>query len=173
MADFALELSFDDESERAIVEQWRALRAAGLPSQADHRVMTNAPHLTLVVAREIPSRVVDTAREALAPLLPVSLELRGRVVFGSGSRVTLAHLAEPPREVADHVARLRAETPALRHAVWTPHITLGRRIPRERIGEAFDVLDGVASQEHLRTLRANRLRWWRPDAGTIDLLASI
>lgn len=166
VADFALELSFDDDGDRAVRESWQALRFLGLPSQADHRGVTNAPHLSLVVARAIPDDVRLRAAELLAPLLPAVLELRGIVVIGRGARVTLALLAEPEPPVVDAVTQLRALTPAVRHPVWTPHVTLGRRIPRDRIGEA---IAGVHDAPTCVT--GTRLRWWDPDAGTIDVLA--
>lgn len=168
MADFALELSFDDDGDVAVRESWEALRGLGLPSQADHRGMTNAPHVSLVVARAIPDEVRDRAAELFAPLLPATLHLRGAVVIGRGARLTLALLAEPERTVVDAVTELRAMTPAVRHPVWTPHVTLGRRIPRDRIGEALAVVTDAPTR-----VTATRLRWWNPDTGTIDVLAGV
>lgn len=170
MADCALELSFDAASAGAVESRWRALRFHGLPSQLDHRGMTNAPHLSLVVATSIPDAVVARARDIFTALLPVRLDVRGLVVFGSGARVTVAHLAEPPAEVADAVAELRAATPLVRHPVWTPHVTLGRRIPRERLGEAFAAVDPRGGDPAPDVLVADRLRWWDPATATIDVL---
>lgn len=167
MADFALELSFDASSESAVRGCWEALAAAGLPSQADNaRGMVNQPHVSLVVAREIPSAVAEFARSELAGQLPTTLDVRGLVLLGDSAKVTVALLAEPDVRIARVVAKLRESTPAVRHPVWTPHVTLGRRIPRERIGEALTVLE----PHRPRTLVADRLRWWDPVAGTIEQL---
>lgn len=163
MPDYALELSFDGASDRAVRDQWAALHEAGLPSQADHQGMTNAPHLTLVAARNIPTGVVGLAREATT--LPVDLPVRGLVLFGEGPRLTLAHLIEPSPELAATVAQLRAAMPAPRHPVWTPHVTLARRVPRARLGAALEVLHG---REPVRSVVAVRLRWWDPVQQTIE-----
>src|SRR5690606_19638908 len=80
--DHALELSFDAASEHAVVAQWEALKAAGLPSQADHRSMTNAPHLTLVAAVGIDAALVPEAAETVGPRLPAQVHLRGLLLLG-------------------------------------------------------------------------------------------
>lgn len=166
MPDHALELSFDPSGEAAVVAQWQALLEAGLPSQAEHRSMTNAPHLTLVAASPVPSGTRDLARELVLPLLPATLVVRGLLVLGQGTRVTLAHLVEPPGPAADATARLRASVPALRHPVWTPHITLARRVPRRRLPDALEVL----AEHPLATVTADRLRWWDPDLDLVEKL---
>lgn len=160
MPDHALELSFDATSEAAVVAQWEALRAAGVPSQADHRSMTNAPHLTLVAAVGIAPEVVDAAVTAVRPLLPAPISLRGLVLLGDGPRVTIAHLAEPDARTAAAAARVRALVPHVRHPVWTPHVTLARRVPRRLVPAALEVLDATPAP---RVLLADRLRWWDPD----------
>lgn len=167
--DQALELSFDVASAGAVVAQWAALRDAGLPSQADHKSMTNAPHATVVAAVEIDPEVVSVARDAVAPLLPARIEVRGLVLFGQGPRFTIAHLVEPERELAAVVARLRERVPALRHPVWTPHVTLARRVPQRLLPTAFEVL---RSAETPRELIADRLRWWDPALELIEDVAT-
>ncbi|WP_310527269.1 hypothetical protein, partial [Nocardioides sp.] len=119
MPDFALELSFDTASEAAVLVQWEALRAAGLPSQADHRSMTNAPHVTLVAAQELDPELADVATATIR--LPSTLVVRGLVLFGAGARVTVAHLVEPDSTLVSAVAGVRTRVPGLRHPVWTPH----------------------------------------------------
>lgn len=166
--DFALELSFNPESTAAVVAQWEALKAAGLPSQADHRSMTNAPHLTLVAATRVPESAVTTAREVVGPLLPTGIAARGLVLFGQGARVTVAHLVEPDAVLAAAVARVRTLVPDLRHPVWTPHVTLARRVPRTLLPEVIDVLHATEAADELT---CDRLRWWDPEQGTIEDVA--
>lgn len=170
MPDHALELSFDPASASAVLAQWEALRAAGLPSQADHRSMTNAPHLTLVAAVGIAPAVVPEARAAIAPLLPAPLEVRGLVLLGQGPRVTIAHLVEPGRPMAAVVARLRDLVPGVRHPVWTPHVTLARRVPRRSVPQALEVL---AEHPAPTTLVCDRLRWWDPDQALIEDVVTV
>lgn len=167
MPDFALELSFDTASAAAVVAQWEALRAAGLPSQADHKSMTNAPHLTLVAAHELEPELADVAT-ATVPL-PSTLVVRGLVLFGAGARVTVAHLVEPHSTLAAATAGLRGRVTDLRHPVWTPHVTLARRVPRTRLAELLEVLDAHPTPS---TLTCTRLRWWDPVKGDIDEVAS-
>lgn len=167
MPDFALELSFDAASEAAVVAQWEALRAAGLPSQADHKGMTNAPHLTLVAAQELDPDLADVAAAEIR--LPSSLAVRGLVLFGQGARTTVAHLVEPDVQLVDATARLRERLPRLRHPVWTPHVTLARRVPRTQLP---DVLRILAEHPAPGVLTATRLRWWDPVSEQIADLAT-
>ena len=163
--DHALELSFASSSAAAVVAQWEALKAAGLPSQADHRSMTNAPHLTLAAAVGIEETVVRVARETVGPMLPARIGLRGLVLFGQGARVTIAHLVEPDHALAAAVARIRALVPHLAHPVWTPHVTVARRVPRRLVPTALTVLHATDAP---RELVADRLRWWDPDLDLIE-----
>lgn len=168
MPDHALELSFEPASAAAVVAQWEALRAAGLPSQADHRSMTNAPHVTVVAAVGIAAHVVEEARAVVGPLLPSRVAVRGLVLLGTSARVTIAHLVEPDAVLAVAADRLRALVPTVRHPVWTPHVTLARRVPRRLVPEALEVLDGV---ERPGELVCDRLRWWDPDLALIEDVA--
>lgn len=170
MPDHALELSFDPASETAVVAQWEALKAAGIPSQADHRSMTNAPHLTLVAAVGIDPDLVPVAVDEVAPLLPSKVGLAGLVLLGHGPRVTIALLAEPDAELAEVTARLRAGVASLRHPVWTPHVTLARRVPRRLLPQALEVLQATPSPG---VLVCDRLRWWDPEQGVIETVASV
>lgn len=152
----------------AVLAQWDALKAAGLPSQADHRSMTNAPHLTLVAAVGIEEAVVRMAGETVGRLLPTRIVLRGLVLFGQGPRVTIAHLVEPDQALAAAAARIRVLVPELRHPIWTPHVTVARRVPRRMLPTALDVLHAV---DDLRELVCDRLRRWDPEQGTIEDVA--
>jgi 2'-5' RNA ligase len=167
MPDQALELSFEPSSAGAVMAQWEALRAAGLPSQADHRSMTNAPHVTLVAAVGIDPAIVSMARDEIAPLLPARIEVRGLVLLGQGPRVTIAHLVEPDEALAATTARVRTLAAGVRHPVWTPHVTLARRVPRRLLPAALEVLD---STEAPRDLVCDRLRWWDP---ALDLIEDV
>lgn len=168
MPDHALELTFEPSSTAAVLAQWEALKAAGLPSQADHRSMTNAPHLTFVAAVGIEEAVMQVARESVGPLLPARLVPRGLVLFGQGPRVTIAHLVEPDQALAAAAARIRALVPAVRHPIWTPHVTLARRVPRRMLPTALEVLQAT---DDLGELVCDRLRWWDPEQDVIEDVA--
>ena len=140
---------------------WAALREAGLSSQLDHRGVSNAVHLTLVAAPVIPEAAVEAARRVLGPLLPVRVRVSGLLVLG-GSRVTLARAVDVDDAAVDAVLRVRALVPDRQHPGWLPHVTLARRLPRERVQDAVDALgwdDAVLSLVELRR--------WNPDAGAV------
>lgn len=152
----------------AVEAQWEALKAAGLPSQADHRSMTNAPHLTLVAAVAIENAAVQMASETVGPLLPARVVLRGVVLFGQGPRVTIAHLVEPDHALAAAAARVRALVPGLRHPVWTPHVTVARRVRRSMVPAVLEVLHAT---DDPRELVCHRLRRWDPEHDIIEDVA--
>ena len=140
---------------------WAALREAGLPSQLDHRGVSNAVHLTLVAAPVIPEAAVEAARRVLGPLLPLRVRVSGLLVLG-GSRVTLARAVDVDDAAVDAVLTVRSLVPGRHHPGWLPHVTLARRVPRERVQDAVDVLgwdDTVLSLVELRR--------WDPDAGAV------
>ena len=166
MPDFALELSLDASSDSAVRDCWAALKAGGLPSQADHRGMTNAPHLTLVAAERLDESLCPITASAVGPFLPAPLTVHGIIVLGQGSRVTLAFLAEPDAALATAVARVRRQLPPLRHPVWIPHITLARGLPRSSVPTALELLEPLRPRQAV----ANRLRWWDPHACVIRTL---
>ncbi|MFL6079597.1 MAG: 2'-5' RNA ligase family protein [Ornithinibacter sp.] len=140
---------------------WAALREAGLPSQLDHRGASNAVHLTVVSAPVIPEPAVDAARRVLGPLLPLPVRVSGLLLLG-GSRVTIARAVDVDDGAVDAVLRLRALVPDRQHPGWLPHLTLARRVPRERVQEALDVLGW---DDEVLTL--TELRRWDPDAEAV------
>ena len=64
------------------------------------------------------------------------------------------------------MAAVRATVPNLRHPVWTPHVTLARRVPRRLVPDALAVL----ADHPLGTLTADRSRWWDPDLALVESL---
>lgn len=161
----ALELSPDPAGSDAVRRDWQALRDAGLPSQLDHRGITNAPHVTLVATPEpVDAVVAARAVELLVPLLPVPVPLSGMVVFG-GPRPSLAWLLEVPDPVVAAVLELRAMTTGHRHQGWLPHVTLARRLRRDDVAAARAAVGGGP-----RELVLASLRHWDPEAGSIARL---
>ncbi|NPC96732.1 hypothetical protein [Nocardioides sp. zg-DK7169] len=49
--------------------------------------------------------------------------------------------------------------------LWTPHVTVARRVPRRLLPEAFAVLQDT---EGPRELVCDRLRWWDPELDLIE-----
>ncbi len=153
----AIELLPDEAGADVVRRDWRALRAAGLPSQLDHRGVSNAPHLTVVAAPATGPEVEAVAVELLGPLLPQTARAAGLVVLG-GSRVTLARVLDVEDEVVAAVLAVRRATASPQHAGWLPHVTLARRLDRADVQRAVDVL-GHDDVE----LRFTELRRWDPD----------
>ncbi|RFA19866.1 2'-5' RNA ligase family protein [Subtercola boreus] len=55
----SFELRFDADTDAAIRAEWAALLDAGLPSQARHASASNAPHFTVLAAREVNPELVE------------------------------------------------------------------------------------------------------------------
>ncbi|MGV9710055.1 2'-5' RNA ligase family protein [Gordonia sp. NPDC003424] len=173
----SLELLLDDDADQRVRGQWARLADAGLPHQGTIRSGTNRPHATLLVAEFIG----DSVHGALTPVsmrLPVPVRLGAPVLFGQGSRVTLARLVVPSTDLLSvhaQIARLAAahlgdEPHLMPHSApgqWTPHVTLARRLTPGQLAEALAVLDLRA--EITGTFSA--LRHWNGDDKTEHIVA--
>ena len=143
-----VELLLDEVTDGAVRDEWRRLAEAGLPSQALHTGSTNAPHITLAVARAIPE-VVDASVAELAEVLPLPAELGALVLFGS-RRLALARLvlAQPPL-LALHARSAAAlqDCPGVPQYLvpgrWTPHVTLARGLSPAQVATALETLGQV------------------------------
>jgi hypothetical protein len=133
----SLELVFDADTETALRHIWDGLRNAGLPAQPP----AARPHVTATVAQRIDGQC-DRTLAALAGRFPVRCRIGAPLLFGS----VLARLVVPSVELLDlqaEVYRLSApwlQPGPLPHCTpgdWTPHVTLGRRIPPDRLAEAL------------------------------------
>lgn len=163
----ALELVPDEEGQELVRRDWRALRDAGLPSQLDHRGLTNAPHVTVVSAPELPEDAVDVARARLGALLPVRARAAGLLLLG-GERLTVARAVDIEDDVVRRALAVRVQVPGRQHVGWLPHVTLARRVDRADAQRAIDVL-GHADVE----LRLTTLRRWDPDRGRVTTIAGL
>ncbi|WP_055475858.1 2'-5' RNA ligase family protein [Gordonia sp. HS-NH1] len=184
----SLELLLDDSSDQQVRAEWAALATAGLPHQGRVASATNRPHVTLVAASRIDPQA-DAALAGVAMRLPVGMRLGAPIVFGAGTRSTLARLVVPSSELLSvhaQVCRLSADfvesgqagasaTPGSRGSAfahtspgqWTPHVTLARRMDAEQLVRALAVLDPRA--EIVGEFTA--LRRWDPDEGADVVLA--
>ncbi|MBF4162114.1 2'-5' RNA ligase family protein [Nocardioides acrostichi] len=163
----SLELVPDDEGQEAVRAQWQALLDAGLPSQAQHRSPSNAPHVSVVEAARLPDEAIDVARVRLAGLLPVTVRVGGVLVLGTGPRVTLARPVGLDDDVQRRALAVRAQVRDRAHGGWLPHLTLARRLPAEDLPRALAVLAKCGPPE--RVVLAE-LRRWNPDRGHVTAL---
>lgn len=141
----SVELLLDAGLDTAIRREWRRLSDAALPSQDVVRRSTNRPHVTLAVAQHIdPETDLLLQRQLSAPDLRVSLG--GLVVFG-GHRKTLAYLVIPTGgllALQRSIFRVLHQCPGIPAHIhpgdWTPHVTLARRVFRDEIGPAVNLV---------------------------------
>lgn len=158
----SVELLLDERAEAAIRGQWDLLADAGLLAGRrpgpGHR-----PHVTLFAATAIPPESEPRLPELVASL-DLKLWIGGLAIFGpSRGRVILV------RQVLSSMAllRLQADVAVACQADpggqfgpgrWSPHVTLSRRLPVDRVAEAITALDRTADRP-LAT-RVTRCRRW-------------
>lgn len=167
----SLELVFDDETDAAVRAEWDALLAADLPSQARHRGESNRPHVTLLVR----SALAPFDAAVLQEIFPLSLVLGAPVLFGAGRHRVIARTVVPsPALLALHtrIHELAGPGADVDHTVpgaWTAHVTLARRVPRERIGEALGVLADNGGRD-ISGRAVGIRRWDAADKTVTDLV---
>lgn len=157
----SLELTFAPEDEQWVRVDWDALLEAGLPSKASSKNLNNAPHCSIAVSPFIPGDVDELAHEIFAPLLPLEIGVGGLLMFGHDPMVA-TRLVEAPAELAvgahDFIARSAPHIDHLR-TTWVPHITLARRLRRNRIQEFAELLQPCKG----KTLTVTSLKRWDAD----------
>lgn len=161
----ALELVPDDTGQEAVRRDWQRLRDAGLPSQLDHDAPTNAPHVSVVSAPELPDAAIDVAQARLGALLPVQARSTGLLVLG-GSRVAIARAVDIDDDVVRRVLAVRVQVPDRQHVGWLPHVTLARRVDRSLVQRMIDVL----GHDDL-VLTLTELRRWDPEKKFVTTIA--
>ncbi|WP_375388706.1 2'-5' RNA ligase family protein [uncultured Amnibacterium sp.] len=153
----SIELLLDDEGESAVRGSWAALADAGLPSLADRAGASNRPHVTVAVtdgdgfaAAEGALRAVfagwDLAGRGLAATIGAPLLFGGhrqrwvlaRQVVTSRPLLTMHAAVHRALALGASGAGVIAQTEP---DGWTPHVTLARRMPADRLPDALAVLD--------------------------------
>lgn len=136
---FAIELSFDSSTDRAVREAWRRLHNAGIAALGMPDGAFPEPHLSLAVADSLP---VKRAAMALRAMDPRGMRLRlahlgffaptgGNLVAFIGAAPT-AHLIELNRQaIAILDANGWAPWDLYRPEIWVPHCTLAMAVRPE------------------------------------------
>ncbi|CAN5496471.1 2'-5' RNA ligase family protein [soil metagenome] len=142
----SVELLLDAATTQRVVAQWDALAQAGLPSQAQHRGATNAPHITIGLAIAIDEEA-EVALSALPACLPLTVHLGPPLLFGGKHTVVLARMVLLTRDLLDlHASVTQAlrgcpgQVEHLAPSRWVPHVTLARRLKVEALPDAITVL---------------------------------
>lgn len=176
----SIELLLDPAAEEQVTASWRALADAGLPSQAAHTGATNRPHVTVAVAEH--GFADGTAARVSAVFAGWDLATRGLaaeigapLLFGGEKErwVLVRQIVPSRRLLAMHEAVHRAirdpdrVVDRTRPDRWTPHVTLARRMPGARLGEATAALDATPVECRLVSARL-----WDSATKTVMPLAS-
>ncbi|MFJ4037390.1 2'-5' RNA ligase family protein [Microbacterium sp. NPDC090007] len=163
----SLELTLDGEADAAVRAEWEALTRAGLPSQAQHKGESNRPHITLLVRPAL----AEIAAHDLETLFPFPLTLGAPVLFGSGRSRVIARSVVPTTALlrvhrrVHELAGAGGDADHTRPGAWTPHVTIARRIPLDRIGDALAALAESGADEI--PARAVGLRRWDAASRTV------
>lgn len=145
----SVELLLDAASEAVVLEEWARLSGAGLPTE--QRVdpsPTHRPHVTLWAGPTI-SPEVDATLPALVAGLELPLLLGSLLVFGPRrGQVVLVRQVVASAALLDlqaQVARWSGVEPDSHFAPgrWSPHVTLARRVPVDRLSEVVATLGQV------------------------------
>lgn len=179
----SLELLLDDDAEADLREDWERLIDAGLPSSGRHAGASNRPHITLVAAPSLAPRTLPDLDERVAAavagmgeILDQALETAGLLIFGPprGTYVLCRQiiptreLLELQRLVHESVQPVPGQSPQTFPDLWTPHLTLGRKLTGHQLARALPVLP----RRQVRG-RAAGLRRWDSTARTVRLLAPV
>jgi len=163
----SIELLLDPDTEASVRADWDSLAAAGLSSLAAHRAPRNRPHVTLLVRPQLDEVSFTDA----AVLLPLPIVLGAPIVFRHGDRAVLARQIVPSEELLRLHGAVHTAAPSGKDAAhtvpgeWTPHVTLARRLPLDRISDALPLL-GPGRQGTGVTLRR-----WDSASATVSYLS--
>jgi hypothetical protein len=136
----SIELLLDSVADERVRSDWRALSAAGIPSQHDHAGASNAPHVTAAFS--------STALEPIEIAVPWgAVALGGLLLFPRRRGVVLARAVVVTAELLEWHAALHAALPRdaqidphTAPGAWTPHITLARILPLDQLNAAVELL---------------------------------
>lgn len=157
-------LYLPQNEEQQVREVFARLEERGFPTQKQK------PHITITFSPTMAPHVVQRAAELLPPVIPARFQRVGTVVFGTKRKQTIAWLLETSDAFEMAARDISALNPDGRGPRWTPHLTVGLRLPREIVPDYIRALDEVTSP-HLKELTAARAAFWRPRTQKLTILA--
>lgn len=157
-------LHLAEEDEQQVREIFARLEERGFPTQQQ------TPHITVTFSPRMAEDVVKRAAELLPPVIPAHFQRVGTVVFGTKRKQTIGWLLETSDELEIAARHISALNPDGRGPRWTPHLTMGLRLPREIVPDYVRALDEVCSP-HLKQLTAVRAALWKPRLSELTVLA--
>ncbi|PRA06196.1 2'-5' RNA ligase [Arthrobacter sp. MYb229] len=157
-------LRLADAEEQQIREVFARLSERGFPAQQQ------TPHITITFSPAMADEVAQCSARLLPALIPARLERAGTVVFGTKRKQTVAWLLEASEELESAAREISALNPDGRGSRWTPHLTMGLRLPREIVPDYIRALDELTPR-NLEQLTAIRAALWKPLGGELTVLA--
>lgn len=156
-------LHLPEQEERQVRQIYAELEARGFPPQQQ------TPHITITFAPHMPEGPIALGSELLPSLIPARFQRVGTVVFGTKRKQTVAWLLETDDELEIAARRISELNPEGRGPRWTPHLTMGLRLPREIVPDYLRALDEAS--RHVKELTAARAALWRPRVRELTILA--
>ncbi|WP_343955718.1 2'-5' RNA ligase family protein [Yaniella flava] len=150
--------------EHQVRDVFALLEERGFPAQQQ------TPHITITFSQDMADDVVQRAAELLPPVIPASFRRVGSVVFGTKRKQTVAWLLETSDELEIAAREISALNPDGRGPRWTPHLTMGLRLPRVMVPDYMRALDEVTSA-HLKELTVIRASLRQPQSQQLTVLA--
>src|SRR5699024_10338962 len=145
-------------------EVFGRLEERGLPKQHQR------PHITITFSPAMADNVVQRAAQLLPPVIPARFRRVGMVVFGSKRKQTVAWLLETSDERVSAARAIIALKHDGRGPRWTPHLTMGVRLPSKVVHDYMRALDEEISI-YLREFTAVRAALWRTRTQELSVLA--
>jgi hypothetical protein len=166
----SVEALLDADADARIRGEWAELEALGIPNLGRHRGASNRPHITMAVADTMDSRLEGRLRDAVGDL-PLPIQIGELTCFGVGPFVLVRLVELTPDLLARQAAiadviGIDNLGPLLRPGVWTPHLTLARRMAAKHVEEAMhqleilDVATGAATVTGVRRWDGRAKREW-------------
>lgn len=150
--------------EQQVREVFARLAERGFPPQQQ------TPHITITYSPIMAADVVRRAADLLPSVIPSPFRRVGTVVFGTKRKRTVAWLLETTDAMESAAREISALNPDSRGRSWTPHLTMGLRLPREIVPDYVRALDEVTSP-HFKQLTAVRAAHWMPRIEELTVLA--
>lgn len=157
-------LYLPQKQEKQVREIFAGLAERGFPVQQQR------PHITVTFSPHMQPEVVDLAAQLLPPVIPADFRRVGNVIFGTKRKQTVAWLLETSDELEIAARQISAANPDGRGPRWTPHLTMGLRLPREEVPGYIQAMDELTSA-HFKDLKAIEAAYWRPRTQEKTVLA--
>jgi hypothetical protein len=134
----------DSTTSRVIRDLWDAIAVEGVPSMATHTHRLHQPHVSLIVAEQLP---VNAVVEVVGPVPPepIKLLIEAAGVFPGGflflACVASQQLLNEQRRVHRAVQPFAIDPwPYFGQGTWTPHITIGWALTPQELSQALPIV---------------------------------